>query len=258
MIIEWDDDRKDRLSEQVATRFKELGYNVSCFPASDQPLSENGTRVSYSDSEISIDGGDVAVRGKRVELTLPEYWLLVTLIGDRGSVTQYKPLHDRLGISHPGLKTLVRRMRGKIERSPRSPILIRTFRSFGYYYSQPDAKSSDSLDISSPYNSPPPLPTYAVGPIAVTDEEICVDGRVVYFPSKQRDFLMALLKNTGREVSHRKLQHIIYGVGDDYDVDYKKRIRMLASRTREKIGDPEGRLIRSIRNIGYTISTKVS
>lgn len=90
---------------------------------------------------MDVERHSVTVRGDAVALPLKEYELLEVLLRNAGSVLTRGQLMDRVwGADYVGdTKTLdvhVKRIRGRIERDPSSPVMLLTVRGLGYRFAE--------------------------------------------------------------------------------------------------------------------------
>lgn len=88
----------------------------------------------------------MVVGGRRIRLTPAEYRLLVTLVRNAGRVVTHETLIERVWgpdalVSTNNLKSLVGRLRAKIEVSPNTPI-IESERGMGYRVVRPASAGS--------------------------------------------------------------------------------------------------------------------
>jgi DNA-binding response OmpR family regulator len=105
-----------------------------------QPQSGRET-ASYYDGYLGIDfrTHEVAVGGRRLNLTPHEYSLLRLLVGSSGHTIPHQELLAKLwGGDHRGelgyLRVYIRRLREKIEPNPADPQYLLTDRAFGYRF----------------------------------------------------------------------------------------------------------------------------
>jgi two-component system, OmpR family, response regulator RegX3 len=101
--------------------------------AEDLPVEANGVRVDRGRHEVTVDG-------ELVNLPPKEFDLLATLVEHAGRVLTRNQLIDEVwGSDYVGdTKTLdvhIRRLRGRVERSPQDPVRILTVRGVGYRFS---------------------------------------------------------------------------------------------------------------------------
>jgi DNA-binding response OmpR family regulator len=93
--------------------------------------------------EIDVAGQAVRLRGEAIELTRREFDLLVLLARHEGTVFTREELLDRVwgagfdGFAHT-VNSHINRLRGKVERDPAHPELIRTVWGRGYKLVAPD------------------------------------------------------------------------------------------------------------------------
>jgi two-component system response regulator RegX3 len=98
--------------------------------------------ITVGDVTVDHQRHEVTVRGQEVRLPLKEFELLSLLLENAGRVLTRDILIDRVwGPDYVGdTKTLdvhVKRLRGKIEDDPTSPVRIVTIRGLGYKYDVP-------------------------------------------------------------------------------------------------------------------------
>lgn len=97
--------------------------------------------LTAGDVTMDVERHSVTVRGDAVALPLKEYELLEVLLRNAGSVLTRGQLMDRVwGADYVGdTKTLdvhVKRIRGRIERDPSSPVMLLTVRGLGYRFAE--------------------------------------------------------------------------------------------------------------------------
>jgi DNA-binding response OmpR family regulator len=100
-----------------------------------------GVRAGFNDGRLLVDftKHQVFVVGKDAALTKKEYELLRELILNAGSVLEYQYLLKHVwGLKYRGkknrVKTIVRRLRGKIEAELRKPQYILAVKGVGYRF----------------------------------------------------------------------------------------------------------------------------
>jgi two-component system response regulator RegX3 len=98
--------------------------------------------ITVGDVTVDHQRHEVTVRGEEVRLPLKEFELLSLLLENAGRVLTRDTLIDRVwGADYVGdTKTLdvhVKRLRGKVEDDPASPVRIVTIRGLGYKYEVP-------------------------------------------------------------------------------------------------------------------------
>lgn len=98
--------------------------------------------ITVGDVTVDHQRHEVTVRGEEVRLPLKEFELLSLLLENAGRVLTRDTLIDRIwGPDYVGdTKTLdvhVKRLRGKVEENPASPVRIVTIRGLGYKYEEP-------------------------------------------------------------------------------------------------------------------------
>lgn len=97
--------------------------------------------LSAGDVTMDVERHALTVRGEAVKLPPKEYELLEVLLRNAGRVLTRDQLMDRVwGPSYVGdSKTLdvhVKRLRGRIERDPASPVMLETVRGLGYRFAE--------------------------------------------------------------------------------------------------------------------------
>lgn len=95
--------------------------------------------LAAGDVTMDVDRHTVTVRGESLVLPLKEYELLEVLLRNAGRVMTRGQLMDRVwGSDYVGdSKTLdvhVKRIRGRIEQDPASPVMLLTVRGLGYRF----------------------------------------------------------------------------------------------------------------------------
>lgn len=95
--------------------------------------------LTVGDVTMDVERHTLTVRGESLELPLKEYELLEVLLRNAGRVMTRGQLMDRVwGSDYVGdSKTLdvhVKRIRGRIERDPASPVMLVTLRGLGYRF----------------------------------------------------------------------------------------------------------------------------
>jgi two-component system response regulator RegX3 len=99
-----------------------------------------GAPLEVRDVRVDPERYEVTVRGSKVELPPKEFALLELLVRNAGRVLTRDVVIDRIwGADYVGdTKTLdvhIKRLRGRIEKSPHAPELIVTVRGVGYKFS---------------------------------------------------------------------------------------------------------------------------
>lgn len=95
--------------------------------------------LTVGDVTMDVERHTLTVRGNSLDLPLKEYELLEVLLRNAGRVMTRGQLMDRVwGADYVGdSKTLdvhVKRIRGRIERDPSSPVMLVTVRGLGYRF----------------------------------------------------------------------------------------------------------------------------
>ncbi len=103
--------------------------------------------VRFGDVVIDFEQRKVTVRSEDQRLTRIEWLLLSEFVQNAGRLMVYEELLTRVwGAEYRNdvqiLRTWVSRLRGKLERDPRNPRLIRTIPKVGYVMEQPRPSSS--------------------------------------------------------------------------------------------------------------------
>jgi two-component system KDP operon response regulator KdpE len=111
-----------------------------------QATRPNGASVVLGDLVVGDRDNEVVVGGRRVRLTPAEHKLLVTLARNAGRVVTHETLIERVWgpdalVSTNNLKSLVGRLRAKIEISSNAPI-IESERGTGYRVVRPASTGS--------------------------------------------------------------------------------------------------------------------
>ena len=109
------------------------------------PTASPGT-LEVGDVCLDQERHEVFVRGQPVALPLKEFELLALLLENAGRVLTRDVLIDRVwGADYVGdTKTLdvhIKRLRGKVEADPASPVSIVTIRGLGYKFDTPAPRS---------------------------------------------------------------------------------------------------------------------
>lgn len=98
--------------------------------------------LTVGDVSLDPDRHEVVIRGETMTLPLKEFELLHLLLANAGRVLPRETLIDRVwGTDYVGdTKTLdvhIKRLRGKVETDPASPVHIVTIRGLGYKFEKP-------------------------------------------------------------------------------------------------------------------------
>lgn len=80
--------------------------------------------------------------------------------------------------------------------------------------------------------------------------EVSRDGRAVDLTAREFDLLGFLAANAGKVCTHRLILENVWGAGYGHEVHY---LRVYANRLRRKLGDDEGRLLRTNPGVGYQL-----
>ena len=103
---------------------------------------KTGEKFYFGDVVIDFSKRRVTIRGEDKQLTRIEWLVLGELVQNAGRLMLYEELLTRVwGAEYRNdvhiLRTWVSRLRGKLERTPRCPKLIRTVPKAGYVIDQP-------------------------------------------------------------------------------------------------------------------------
>ena len=95
--------------------------------------------IRFADTEVNVRRREVHRAGQRVELTTPEYDLLMLLIDNRGEIVSRDQISKQLrGVEYDGqsrqIDIHISAIRHKLADSKSSPELIKTVRSKGYMF----------------------------------------------------------------------------------------------------------------------------
>jgi two-component system, OmpR family, KDP operon response regulator KdpE len=91
------------------------------------------------------------------------------------------------------------------------------------------------------------------GPIDLdlVHHEAWVGGRPVSLTAKEFDVLAFLVRYAGRTCTQEMILSAVWGPGYKREAQY---LHAYVHRLRQKLGDPEGELIRTVSGIGYTLA----
>ena len=103
---------------------------------------KTGETFHFGDVVIDFNKRRVTIRGEDKQLTRIEWLLLSELVQNAGRLMLYEELLTRVwGAEYRSdvhvLRTWISRLRGKLERTPRCPKIIRTVPKVGYVIDQP-------------------------------------------------------------------------------------------------------------------------
>jgi two-component system KDP operon response regulator KdpE len=77
-----------------------------------------------------------------------------------------------------------------------------------------------------------------------------LDGRTLPLTSREFDLLAYLARHAGKVCTHQMILKDVWGPGYGAETNY---VRVYAHRLRKKMGDDEGRILRTIPGIGYEL-----
>jgi two-component system, OmpR family, KDP operon response regulator KdpE len=91
------------------------------------------------------------------------------------------------------------------------------------------------------------------GPIDLdlVHHEARVDGRPVSLTAKEFDVLAFLVRYAGRTCTQEMILSAVWGPGYRREAQY---LHAYVHRLRQKLGDPDGHLIRTVPGVGYTLA----
>ena len=84
--------------------------------------------------------------------------------------------------------------------------------------------------------------------------QVSRSGEAVELTAREFDLLGFLATNAGRVCTHRLILENVWGPGYGHEVHY---LRVYANRLRKKLGDDEGRLLRTTPGVGYQMVSDV-
>ncbi|MDA8391383.1 MAG: response regulator transcription factor [Actinomycetota bacterium] len=80
--------------------------------------------------------------------------------------------------------------------------------------------------------------------------QVSRNGQPVELTAREFDLLGFLAANAGKVCTHRLILESVWGAGYGHEVHY---LRVYANRLRKKLGDDEGRLLRTNPGVGYQL-----
>jgi two-component system KDP operon response regulator KdpE len=94
--------------------------------------------------------------------------------------------------------------------------------------------------------------TLCAGPVELdlVHHEARIDGRRVSLTAKEFDVLAFLVRYAGRTCTQEMILSAVWGAGYQREAQY---LHAYVHRLRQKLGDPEGELIRTVPGVGYTL-----
>jgi two-component system KDP operon response regulator KdpE len=94
--------------------------------------------------------------------------------------------------------------------------------------------------------------TLCAGPLELdlVHHEARLEGQPVYLTTKEFDVLAFLARYAGRTCTHEMILSSVWGPGYKREAQY---LHAYVHRLRQKLGDPEGDLIRTSSGVGYTL-----
>jgi two-component system KDP operon response regulator KdpE len=101
-------------------------------------------------------------------------------------------------------------------------------------------------------NGSAPSPVMAVGALQIdlVHHMAMLDGAPLTLTSREFDLLAYLARYAGKVCTHHMILKDVWGPGYGAESNY---VRVYAHRLRKKLGDDEGRLLRTIPGIGYQL-----
>jgi two-component system KDP operon response regulator KdpE len=99
----------------------------------------------------------------------------------------------------------------------------------------------------------PPSPTVLVGALEIdlVHRMATLDGTTLPLTSREFDLLAYLARHAGKVCTHQMILKDVWGPGYGAETNY---VRVYAHRLRKKMGDDEGRILRTIPGIGYELT----
>jgi two-component system KDP operon response regulator KdpE len=97
-----------------------------------------------------------------------------------------------------------------------------------------------------------PSPTLLVGEfeIDLVHRTATLDGTTLPLTSREFDLLAYLARHAGKVCTHQMILRDVWGPGYGSETNY---VRVYAHRLRKKMGDDDGRILRTIPGIGYEL-----
>jgi two-component system KDP operon response regulator KdpE len=101
-------------------------------------------------------------------------------------------------------------------------------------------------------NAGPSSPTLEVGALEVdlVHRMATLDGTTLPLTSREFDLLAYLARHAGKVCTHQMILKDVWGPGYGAETNY---VRVYAHRLRKKMGDDQGRILRTIPGIGYEL-----
>ncbi|MHB1612859.1 MAG: response regulator transcription factor [Actinomycetes bacterium] len=109
-----------------------------------------------------------------------------------------------------------------------------------------------ALRHGSPRATAPDDPTLVVGDLRIDRAQRVVErgGRRVELTPREFDLLAFLAAHAGRVLTHRMVLEQVWGPGYGSEIHY---LRVYANRLRQKLGDPQGTMLRTFPGVGYQL-----
>jgi len=121
---------------------RELIERVRAVLRREQMARSSGPVIRLGDLEVDVEGQEVRVDGRLVQLTPTEYNLLTYLASHRGSVQRHEAILKHVwGPEYEDeveyLRVYIRRLREKLGDDPEQPRYLATVRGYGYRFGPP-------------------------------------------------------------------------------------------------------------------------
>jgi two-component system KDP operon response regulator KdpE len=115
-----------------------------------------------------------------------------------------------------------------------------------------EARLRVALRHRSPENDGDEPTTLTVGPLTLDliHHEGRMNGAVLELTAREFSFLAYLARNAGKVCTHRMILEHVWGPRYGTENHY---LRVYAYRLRRKLGDPEGRFLRTLPGVGYEL-----
>jgi two-component system KDP operon response regulator KdpE len=101
-------------------------------------------------------------------------------------------------------------------------------------------------------NHATPSPTFAVGPLDIDGihHMASLHGEPLSLTGREFDLLAYLARHAGKVCTHHMILKDVWGPGYGEESNY---VRVYAHRLRKKLGDDEGKMLRTVPGIGYQL-----